>query len=97
MSRVRYSSGRLFMSMQIFMSALCTAASCMPSLTRVSSHGYSSLRRLKRLRQEKRAQNERAQKVLGAVGVEQGACGASIGLTVELMYTWTCCSSRGGA
>jgi len=55
MSGVRYSSGRLFMSMQIFMSALCTAASCMPSLTRASSHGYSSLRRLKRLRQEKRA------------------------------------------
>ena len=25
-------------------------------------------------------------KVLGAVGVQQGACGASIGLTVELMY-----------
>eukprot|EP00964_Phaeocystis_antarctica_P084844 scaffold53522_cov59-Phaeocystis_antarctica.AAC.1 len=24
-------------------------------------------------------------------------CGAFIGLTVELMYTWTCCSSRGGA
>ena len=80
MSGVRYSSGRLFMSMQIFMSALCIAASCMPSLTRASSHGYSSLRRLKRLRQE------RAQKVLGAVGVEQGAWGASIGLTVELMY-----------
>jgi len=55
MSGVRYSSGRLFMSMQIFMSALCTAASCMHSLTRASSHGYSSLRRLKRLRQEKRA------------------------------------------
>ena len=55
MSGVRYSSGRLFMSMQIFMSALCTATSCMPSLTRASSHGYSSLRRLKRLRQEKRA------------------------------------------
>ena len=86
MSGVRYSSGRLFMSMQIFMSALCTAASCMHSLTRASSHGYSSLRRLQRLRQEKFAQNERAQKVLGAIGVEQGACGASIGLTVELMY-----------